>query len=183
VLASEITALIVRYGYAAALLGILCEGETFLVLAAIAAHEGYLEPAAVFGIGAAGAALSDNFFFALGRSFGPSLLARFPRAAGAAARANALLERFPRLAIIAMRFLYGTRTAGPAVIGAGTVPWPHYLALDALAALMWSAVWTGFGYALGAAAARLLEPIQELAPWALLLVAGGAVATLWRRRR
>ena len=69
---------------------------------------------------------------------------------------HALVERFPELAVFGIRFLYGLRTVGPAVIGASAVSWPRFLLLNALGAVVWSACWVGAGYMLGEAAQRLL---------------------------
>jgi hypothetical protein len=57
----NIAALIAQYGYAAAFLGPLFEGETVLLLAGYAAHRGYLDFAGL------GAVTGDQFFFWLGR--------------------------------------------------------------------------------------------------------------------
>ena len=69
---------------------------------------------------------------------------------------HALIERFPNFAVIGIRFLYGLRTVGPAVIGTSALGWPRFLLLNALGALAWSACWVGAGYVLGEAAQRLL---------------------------
>ena len=126
--------LIAKYGYAATFVGTLLEGETFLVLSGLAAHRGYLGMLQLIAVGAAGAFLTDNFFFAIGRALGPALLKRFPSLAPSAARAHALVERLPNTAVISVRFLYGMRSVGPAVIGSGTMRWSRFILLDALAA-------------------------------------------------
>src|SRR5208282_6076652 len=148
---AEFAALIAKYGYAATFVGTLLEGETFLVLSGLAAHRGYLGLPPLIALGAAGAFLTDNLFFAMGRALGPALLKRFPSLAPSAARAHALVERLPNTAVISVRFLYGMRSVGPAVIGSGTMAWSRFLLLDAIAALLWSGCWIGAGYALGEA--------------------------------
>jgi hypothetical protein len=63
----EAAALIARYGYAAVFAGTLLEGETLLLLAAYAAHRGYLDWATVVVVAWLGATLGDQLWFALGR--------------------------------------------------------------------------------------------------------------------
>lgn len=182
----ELASLVAKYGYAATFVGTLLEGETFLVLSGLAAHQGYLSLPLLVVVGAAGAFLTDNLFFALGRVLGPQVLARFPRLVRSAAKAHALVERRPHAVVISVRFLYGMRTVGPAVIGAGTISWSRFVLIDALAAFVWSACWIGAGYVLGEAAERLLREFSQIERWLLLgVVAGAALVTsiVWLHRR
>ena len=63
-------------------------------------------------------------FFLLGRHYGNELLARFPRFAPAADRVHGMIERHPAATILGVRFMYGLRTAGPAIIGTTRVSLP-----------------------------------------------------------
>jgi membrane protein DedA with SNARE-associated domain len=171
---AEFAPLIAKYGYAATFVGTLLEGETFLVLSGLAANRGYLGMPQLIAVGAAGAILTDNLFFAIGRALGPALLKRFPRLAPSAARAHALVERLPNTAVIGVRFLYGMRSVGPAVIGSGTMKWSRFVLLDTLAASLWSACWVGAGYVLGEAVEQLLREFTSVGAW---LVAGAAAAS------
>jgi membrane protein DedA with SNARE-associated domain len=161
-MAIEFAPLVVKYGYGAVAGGALLEGESVLVLAGLAAHRGYLELPLLILLGAAAGMLGDIIYFAIGRRFGPVLLERFPRFAPSASRAEALIRRFPRIAVIAVRFLYGLRTVGPAVIGASEIPWGRFLLLNAIGALVWSATWVCVGYLLGGAAARAFGNVAQI---------------------
>ena len=161
-MAMEFAPLVAQYGYPAALVGALFEGETVLVLAGLFAHRGILDLPLLIALGALGGAMGDIAYFALGRRYGAGLLERFPKFAPAAKRVHALIERFPDLAVFGIRFLYGLRTVGPAVIGASAVSWPRFLLLNALGALVWSACWVGAGYVLGEAAQRLLGKVMHI---------------------
>ena len=59
----SLATLIAAHGYWILALGCMLEGETVLVLAALAAHRGYLDPAAVITIAAACAFAGNQFFF------------------------------------------------------------------------------------------------------------------------
>jgi membrane protein DedA with SNARE-associated domain len=183
---AELAPLIAKYGYAATFAGTLLEGETFLVLSGLTAHRGYLSTPLLVAVGAAGAFLSDNLFFAAGRLLGPALLRRFPRLAPSVARAHALVERLPNSAVIGVRFLYGIRSVGPAVIGSGSMRWSRFVLLDAVAAFSWSACWIGAGYVLGEAVEQLLRAFTSIGGWLLVgVVAGSGLVTciLYLRRR
>jgi membrane protein DedA with SNARE-associated domain len=179
---AELLALVVKYGYAAAFVGVLLEGETVLILSGIAAHRGYLDVPILFLVGSAGAMLTDNFFFSLGRLFGPPLLAHFPRLAPSVVRAQFLLARFPCTAVFAMRFLYGTRTVGPALLGTGTLPWVRFAVLDALAACLWCACWLSAGYLLGEVVEQSLHDAVAAGRW-VAVASGAIVAVLALLRR
>lgn len=181
----ELGALIAKYGYLAIFAGTLAEGETLLILSGLAAHRGYLSFPVVVLVGALGGALGDMAFFRLGRHFGPDLLARFPRFTPAAGRVHAMIERHPAATIIAVRFMYGIRTGGPAVIGTTRVPFVKFALLNAVGAVGWSACWAGAGYAFGKAAQHVLGDFarieREVFGAAIILIVLGIVAyRLWR---
>ena len=179
--------LIEHYGYVATFAGTLAEGESLLILSGLAAHRGYLSLPVVVLVGAAGGALGDLGFFLLGRHYGDGLLARFPRFAPAADRIRGMIERHPSATILAVRFMYGVRAAGPAIIGTTRIGVVHFALLNALGALVWSACWAAAGYLAGRAAERLLGDLahveRELFVVALVLVVAGACAMrVWRGR-
>jgi len=147
-----LTALVAQYGYAAALLATISEGETVLMVCGAMAQRGVFDLPVLYTIGAIGAVLPDNTLFAVGRTLGVARLRRWPRFARAVDRANSVIARYPRASVIAMRFMYGTRLAGPAIIGCGRLPWWRFALLDAFAAGLWAFSWVNAGYAVSLAA-------------------------------
>jgi len=182
----DFASLAAQYGYPATLFGSVFEGETVLVLAGLFAHRGVLHLPLLIALGAVGGALGDIAYFTLGRRFGDELLKRYPRFAPAAQRVQKWIQEYPKLTIFGIRFLYGLRTVGPAVIGSSSVSWPKFLALNALGALAWSACWVGAGYVLGEAAQRLLGRVmhveREFFFGALIIALVVTVALRLRRR-
>ena len=186
-MALEVGPLIERYGYFATLAGTLVEGESLLILSGLAAHRGYLSFPLVVLVGAVGGAIGDLAFFLLGRHYGSELLGRFPRFAPAADRLHAMIERHPTATILAVRFMYGLRTAGPAVIGTTQLPLAEFAAVNAVGAMLWSACWAGAGYVLGKAAEHLLGDLakveRELFGAVTVAIVFGIVAYyVWTRR-
>ena len=187
-MAFEYAPLVAKYGYVATFAGTLLEGESLLILSGLAAHRGYLSLPLVVVVGALGGALGDIGFFLLGRHYGRGLVARFPRFAPAADRVHGMIERHPAATILSVRFMYGLRTAGPAIIGTTRMTLIEFVPLNAVGALLWSACWAGAGYVLGRAAEHLLGDLarieREVFGGALLLVVIGVVAAkVWRARR
>ena len=179
--------LIEKYGYLATFVGTLAEGESLLILCGLAAHRGYLELPLVVAVGAVGGALGDLGFFLLGRYYGTRLLARYPRYAPAADRVRSMVARFPVATIVGVRFMYGLRAAGPAVIGTTRVSLPLFVALNAIGAIVWSACWAGAGYLVGKAAEQLLGDLarieREVFGAAVIVIVIAVVAMhFWRRQ-
>ncbi len=173
------------WGYVAVAVGAFAEGETILLAAGYAARRGMLDIWLVLLVAVVAASAGDQFFYWVGRFGGQRLLGRVPRLAAQFERVAALLRRRPRGAIVAVRFLYGLRIAGPVLIGAAGVPAGRFLVYNVLGALLWAPLIAGAGWAFGQAEG-LLELRLEHAEFGLLallaLVAAGWLLA-WRRAR
>lgn len=172
----NLAALIAQFGLAAVFAGALFEGETILLLAGYAAHRGYLDFWAVVAVAATAAVLGDQFWFWLGRRHVGRLLARHPSLHLRAQRALALIERHPRASILAMRFLWGLRTALPVAVGMSRVRWQTFLLLNLLSALVWAPLVAGLGYGLGGLIATHAAAFHRYEHWGMALVVAVAVA-------
>jgi membrane protein DedA with SNARE-associated domain len=175
--------LIAEHGYWILALGCLLEGETVLVLAALAAHHGYLNPVAVVVIATTCAFVSNQFFFWLGRRHGSAILDRWPVLARHSAKIRGLIDRHASLAVVAMRFAYGTRIAGPILLGASSMRPLRYVVLNALSAFVWALLVGAAGWFFGEAAEAVFGHLAHVEGWLFgaLLVA----LVVWRllRRR
>ncbi|MBM3116987.1 DedA family protein [Jeongeupia naejangsanensis] len=184
----SIAQLLSEYGYLAVFIGCLFEGETVLILAGFAAHEGYLSLPLVLLTALCGGTLGDQVFFLLGHRFGPQLIARFPRWQPAAERVSALLRRYHSGLIIGIRFMYGLRIVGPIMIGSSGIPIRRFVVLNLLGAALWATVVGGAGYAFGQSVQWLFAGASHYEAIAVISVIGAAllVAVLrhrWRRNR
>lgn len=154
-----------QYGYAALFAGTLIEGETFLVLAGLAASRGYLDLGTVIAVAFVGALLSCQVCFHLGRRIGPRILEGIPNSAGAAARVRRLAERYPALIVIGIHFLYGVRTVGLFVIGMSGVSGWQFFWLNAIGSLMQVSIVATLGYVFGNAIHALLVDLDQYDHW------------------
>ena len=182
----DLPGLIETYGYAAVFVGTLLEGETVLALAGFAAHRGYLALDWVIVTAIAGGVVGDQLAFAAGRRWGGRLLARWPRLAAAAGAAAAQLERHATWFIVANRFMYGLRLAGPIAVGMSALPWRRFLALNVAGAAIWAVAIALAGYVFGEVLARVLEDLHRAEAWVFgvgLVVALAVLALRVLRRR
>ncbi len=134
-----------HYGYAAVFLGALVEGETVVVLTAALAASLHLSLAAVWLAAAAGSFSGDQLGFWVGRRFGRAQRSNI-------GQLNLLLDwlhRHAALTILSLRFLYGLRAAGPALVGMSEVGAGFFAALNLASAVGWAALFTLLGHALG----------------------------------
>jgi membrane protein DedA with SNARE-associated domain len=179
----SLAGLIADYGYVALFAGTLLEGETFLILAGFAAHQGYLQLHWVITIALLGGFLGDQFYFWLGRWRAAWVWSRFRRFSPVFDRANRLMDRYHEVLIVAIRFLYGLRTVGPMAFGMGKVPAWRFAFFNALGAAIWAVVIGGAGFLFGQAMKLWLHDlkrVEEALLFAILFV--GLVFWAWRRR-
>ena len=109
----DLQSLIENYGYAAILVGTFLEGETILVLAGLAAHQGYLVLTWVIIAAFAGSLCGDQLFFYLGRKHSQAVLARRPAWKQKAEKVHKMMNRFQTPMILSFRFLYGLAHGRP----------------------------------------------------------------------
>jgi membrane protein DedA with SNARE-associated domain len=183
----DLPGLIEHYGYAAILIGTFLEGETILVLAGLAAHQGYLVLTWVILAAFLGSLGGDQLFFYLGRKHSQAVLSRRPAWKQKVEKVHKLLNRFQTPMILGFRFLYGLRTVSPFVIGMGPVSFKKFILLNAAGALVWAAAIASGGYLFGHA---LEVVIGEVKSYEVYLMGSVAIvgALIWvshfyRRRR
>jgi len=174
------------HGYLAVFVGSLLEGETILVLAGFAAHQGYLSLHWIVLLAFCGGTLGDQVYFFLGRRYGSALVRRFPRLEHPANRVNHLLLRFHEALIVGVRFMYGLRIVGPIVIGMSDVLAWRFVLFNALGAAIWALLITALGFLFGQALQLLLVGAERYEAMALLLIVGFGVllgmARWWRTK-
>jgi len=178
----SLAAWLADYGYLALLGGTFLEGETILILAGFAAHQGHLDIGLVLLVAFVGGTAGDQFFFWFGRISGPRLLRRWPRLGAAGLRISPLLQRHDAALIFGIRFMYGLRIAGPIAMGALGVAVRRFSVFNVLGAAVWAVVIGGGGYFSGHALEALLGDMQHYEGVAAALLVGAVLAIpLWCR--
>lgn len=172
------------YGYLAVAAGTFLEGETVLLLAGFAAHQGYLDLSMVILVAVISSLAGDQLYFCIGNWRGAALLSRFPGLQGAWVRMAERIRRHQDLLVLSIRFLYGLRIVGPLLIGMSGVAWPRFLLFNLLGAILWAPLIAGLGYLAGHAVEALLGDIQRHEAWIflgllLLALAWHGAGRLW----
>lgn len=145
----SLEALISHYGYAAVAIGTFFEGETILVIAGFASHQGYLALTWVVFCGFLGSLCGDQLYFYLGRVKGIKTLDRRPRWVSKSKQVFNLLYKHQLLLILGFRFVYGLRTVTPFLIGASGVSPVRFLILNTVGAFLWAVSIGVLGYLFG----------------------------------
>ena len=138
-----------EWGYLAVAAGTFAEGETVLLAAGYASRAGWLDLWRVIAVAVLAASAGDQTFYWVGRLWGAALLRRFPRLHAKLGRVLLLLQRNPGGAVVAVRFLYGLRIAGPILIGAAGVSPGRFAVFNVIGALLWAPLVAGLGWGFG----------------------------------
>ncbi|WP_018911683.1 DedA family protein [Thiomonas sp. FB-6] len=178
------------WGYLAVAVGAFAEGETVLLAAGYASRAGWLELWRVIAVAVLAASAGDQTFYWIGRLWGGALLRRLPRLQAKLERVLLLLRRNPGGAVVAVRFLYGLRIAGPILIGAAGVTPARFAVFNVLGALLWAPLVAGLGWGFGHAWEHVSRRLAGFEFGLLLLLAlvllGSWLARLalraWMRR-
>jgi membrane protein DedA with SNARE-associated domain len=169
------------YGYPALLIGTFFEGETFLILAGFAAHQGYLDIPWVILAAFIGTLSGDLVFFYLGRRHSAlvqSILDDHPHWLNRVARVQRLIEKYETLLAFLYHFLYGLRIAFLLVIGLSRIPAGKFLLLNLFSALVWAVALGLAGYLFGSALGIIIGDLKGLESYVLggIAMTGGLFA-------
>jgi len=180
-LSIDIHSLISHYGYLALVIGCMAEGETFVLLGGIAAHEGLLHLYWVIAAAMLGGIIGDQILFFLGWRYGTKFLTRFEKQQSKIDKANMLIHRHPALFVIGARFMYGFRIIGPIIIGSsGLHPWLFVL-LNIIGAAIWAGLFASLGFYAGKIITPWLNRIEGyLEPLFWVVVAALVIWGIWK---
>jgi len=170
-------------------MGIPLPGEVILVSAALLASRQDLDlsPVWVAVAASAGAIVGDSIGYLAGRHWGEQMFEvlgrRFPRHAGPhrLAYAEHFFTRYGVWAVFFGRFVALLRIFAGPMAGALRMPYPRFLAANALGGLVWAGGTTAAVYTLGTRAEHWLKGSSWVG-LAVAVVAGIAVSTVFRRR-
>ena len=175
-----IIAFLRQYGYWILFIGTLLEGEAVVIVAGALAHAGVLDLPMVIFIAWLGSTLNDQVLYQLGYRYGERLLNMLPRFLRRHVnQAEGLIHRFGDWVTLLFRFIYGTRTITPILLGVHRYPARRYLWMNPAAAAVWAAAIAGIGYVLGASLQSLLQGVQHVQIMLLLLLIVGAGVYWW----
>ncbi|MBF0475433.1 MAG: DedA family protein [Deltaproteobacteria bacterium] len=138
-----------QFGYLALFIGAVIEGETFVLLAGLAAYNGILSLQWVLFWAYFGAMVGDQSFFFLGRLRGREFLDRRKNWRDRCGKVFHWLHTHQIMVLLFYRFIYGFRSVTPFVIGLTTIRTKFFIAINALVSLAWTILVAVGGYYLG----------------------------------
>jgi len=170
-------------------MGIPLPGEVILVSAALMAARQELDisPLWVAVAASAGAIAGDSIGYLAGRRWGDRMFGvlgrRFPRQAAPdrLAYAEHVFTRYGVWAVFFGRFVALLRIFAGPVAGALRMPYPRFLAANALGGIVWAGGTTTAIYTLGSRAEEWLKGSSWIG-LTIAVTAGIAVSTVFRRR-
>ncbi len=174
--------------------GTIMEGETALLLASLAAHQGLIELTWVIIIAFAGATTGDQVSYQVFRRFGPAMVARNATLKRRTEKARRLLAGHPVKFIILSRFFWGLRSACMLALAASDVPTRVFAPANLVACALWATVVGSLGYVFSGWVTRIVTAMDGLSGRAPAVLAGivafillivlvrKAVLKFWRSR-
>lgn len=150
-----------QYGYWAVFFGVFVEGPLTLTLAGFLAHQGYLNIFGVLIAAFAATFLVIEIVFFIGLIASRRLLEQWPVWRKQYGRFAALLEMYKTLFILCFRFIYGSHTISPLVIGFSRIRPGYFSALNAAGAVLWTIAFFSLGYFFGHAFEMLIEDVKR----------------------
>jgi membrane protein DedA with SNARE-associated domain len=170
---------------ASTLIGVLVPGETAILLGGVLAWYGRVPLPAVIAAAALGAIVGDSIGYGIGRRWGTRIVeGRLGRLVGEErwARARRRLNRKGFLTIVVGRFPPIARTLVPILAGSAGMPYPRFLAGNALGGVVWATASALLGYLAGDAWQRI-EQVQHIVALTALAAVALAVGVLKLRGR
>jgi membrane protein DedA with SNARE-associated domain len=129
----------------------------FALFAGYAAHSGALQLGTLILVCWFGSFAGDALRFWIGRRFGTRWLGFFPRLERAVQTAARLADRHYVLMILFHRYPHGIRGVAGFAYGMSRLPWPTFLAINFIAAGVWSSTVVLAGYAFGQVSEKLMS--------------------------
>jgi membrane protein DedA with SNARE-associated domain len=156
----SIESLIDAWGIPALFLGGALEGDTVAMIGGAIAHRGDLSFLAAALSSSLGAAFADQAWFHSARRFRDASVVRAIADRPTARSLMAKAGRYPALAIMSFRFVPGTRTIAPVVLGLSNVSRTMFIILNLISVFVWGFTMTAVGFGAG----RVLEAIVGRLP-------------------
>lgn len=172
--------------------GVPAPGETVLIAASVYAGAGRLSIVGVGLLAVLAAVVGDNIGYAIGYFGGRALVLRFGKyvllSGERLERAEGFFARNGGKIVVIARFIEGLRQANGIIAGIAEMPWPRFLAFNALGAALWVGVWASVGYLAGDHIQTIYDGVTRYSLYVLIALAVVVVAlivraVLRRRRR
>lgn len=167
-----------------AFVGFVFPGETVVLIAGVMASQGVFPLWLVILAAAAGAIIGDSVGYEIGRRYGRRLLNRLPKRLVKPQhieRTSALLRRRTGSAVLIGRFTAALRVLMPGMAGISRLPYPTFLAFNALGGIAWAMAAAIVGYIAGKSYHAAEQRMSIFGLGVLALLIGGYLLARLRR--
>lgn len=151
--------LLIKYGLVAVFVAAMLEADVIPLLAGVAAHRGYFNPAVAVVAASAGALAGDCVWFYVGRH---NLIKNNKRLQRIKSRAEALFQRVGHWQIPASHVIYGTRIATMTFLGARGSGAVGFVLVDGVSCLALTTLLFYLGFALSASVSMILVNVRRV---------------------
>jgi membrane protein DedA with SNARE-associated domain len=171
--------------------GVPAPAQTLLIAAGLYAGTGQLNVVFVALLGFVAAVIGDSIGFWIGRVGGRRLVLHAGRYVGLTEKrvdwAEGIFRRHGGKIVVVARFIDGLRQFNGVIAGVVNMPWWRFLAFNALGAVLWSGIWTAFGYTAGEHIAPIYDEFRRYEIYLLIAIAVAMMLLLlrwfWRNHR
>ncbi|MDR3326151.1 MAG: DedA family protein [Rhodospirillaceae bacterium] len=125
----------------------------------------------------------DQTWFYIGRSYGMSILKRWPSIKRKVGFVLKLLRRQETFFILSFRFIYGLRNISPFIIGMTGVSRTKFVALNFIASIVWANTFAWGGYSLGSVFETYFGTSSHIASVILIIIILFFATINWFRQR
>jgi membrane protein DedA with SNARE-associated domain len=129
----------------------------------------------------------DQFYYYLGRHWGPKIIANRLTWQASAERVYKHLHKHQYWLILTFRFYYGLRNITPFAVGSAQIPRLRFFVLNLIGAIVWAIVFAGGGYLLGQTFMLFVDDYHRYVLYVLGTLLVGAIVlwifTFFRLRR
>jgi membrane protein DedA with SNARE-associated domain len=162
-------------------LGVPLPASPLLIGAGALARSGHLALPAVVVVAMLASSLGHTVWFWAGRKRGASVLRLLCRLSlepdSCVRRTEDLFTRYGARALVAGPWIPGLAMIAPPIAAMSGMTWRRFLALDALAALLWASIYASLGFLFGPQLELALQAALELGIWFALGI--GVALGLW----
>jgi membrane protein DedA with SNARE-associated domain/rhodanese-related sulfurtransferase len=140
-------------------------------------------------VGTLAAVIADTFWYLAGRRFGTRVLRTLCRISlspdSCVRQTESIFQRFGPASMIFAKFVPGFASVATALAGAIGLRYWKFVAFDLIGSLLWVGVAVGAGYLFRDAIGEVLDTLQSLGKWGMVLVvvafAAWIAAKWWKR--
>jgi phosphatidylglycerol lysyltransferase len=170
--------LLIKYGYVLLFLGIMMEGEAFLLAGALLAHRGILHFPLVVSIAIVANCVADQAYYMIARTRGRAWLekrfGRHPRYQ----QAVGWMSRYADWLLLFSRYAFGFRIIIPAACGALGMRAVRFCIINIIAGVIWAIPVSFLGFYAGHAAEIALSGVHHYQLWIIAALLGTGTLVL-----